>query len=497
MTSKVADRILDRFRISGAERLDRIEATWISLVEQGGRFDSQDARRLHLDLHTLKGDSRVVGFVDVNFLCHKLEDLVKVAEDQSFCVSQDLDLVVTMATQFISMLLKRSPGDSLGGIDLAGFTKEVDAVLNEIRATGDVVPLPARSPSHFRARAVSGEASQRISSAARLVFVESIAAGGRTRERMKLAWKQLRQQIEEEQWIPLERAIEHHLNGTAELAREHRKVVEVALDLPELAVHRDVAAAIDTAVLHAVRNAIGHGVETPEQRRALGKLPTGKISIRGRRFGNEIELVVEDDGAGVDFTSVSTKAIAAGLLRSTHVSERALIDVLFQPHFSVRDESDDLSGRGLGLAAVKAAIEQVGGRVELKTHPSKGTSIILRTPLGVPSVDAVCFQASRFNIIFASTQPLRPAPPTSVDPVLVLDPLAVIGIGTHPSDGVGNASKYFLVGTGKCYLTAGGLPFPVKLQRIMAKGSNDLFEVALVDGNEVLLLDIAALEAAR
>src|SRR5690606_4859984 len=117
--------IITRFRQLSLERIARVESVWNALVQ--GAEDEEAVRAASRDLHTLKGDARIVGFDEVHVLSHKLEELLAVASQVNYRVSDDFDLVVTMATQFVGMLLRKKSGGA-SGIDVEGFVRQVDDV---------------------------------------------------------------------------------------------------------------------------------------------------------------------------------------------------------------------------------------------------------------------------------------------------------------------------------------------------------------------------------
>src|SRR5690242_8626544 len=120
--------IITRFRTLSLERIGRVESVWQTLIQ--GAEDHEAVRAMSRDLHTLKGDAKIVGFEEVHVLAQKLEELLAAAGQVQYRVSEDFDLVVTMAAQFVGMLLRKKTRDA-AGIDLVGFVRQVDEVLRE------------------------------------------------------------------------------------------------------------------------------------------------------------------------------------------------------------------------------------------------------------------------------------------------------------------------------------------------------------------------------
>jgi two-component system chemotaxis sensor kinase CheA len=132
------------------------------------------------------------------------------------------------------------------------------------------------------------------------------------------------------------------------------------------------------AFVHAIRNALAHGIESPDERRAAGKAASGKLGLAVRGDAQGITLELSDDGRGVDFEKVRSKAKALGL---PHASENDLLEALFSDGFSTTDHATELSGRGVGLSALREAARGLGGIVSLHTKRGQGTTVRVRFPV--------------------------------------------------------------------------------------------------------------------
>ena len=139
---------------------------------------------------------------------------------------------------------------------------------------------------------------------------------------------------------------------------------------------------LNTALLHLCANAVDHGIEEPGERQARGKPPLGQIRVLAEEQPQALRLTVEDDGRGVDFREVRQRAVAAGLIAAdVEPSEAELTYLLFYPRFSLRDEVSGVSGRGIGLDAVKALLAEGNGRIDLAAQAGAGTTVTLQLPL--------------------------------------------------------------------------------------------------------------------
>ena len=141
---------------------------------------------------------------------------------------------------------------------------------------------------------------------------------------------------------------------------------------------------------HLLRNAITHGLETPEVRTAQGKAAMGEISLEVRQEGNEVTLVLADDGAGLDLGRIRAKATAHGLLQPGESrSDQQIAELIFTPGLSTAETVTELAGRGVGLDVVMSEVSGLGGRIELVSTPGQGTRFTIRLPLTTAVIQAV------------------------------------------------------------------------------------------------------------
>jgi two-component system chemotaxis sensor kinase CheA len=139
-------------------------------------------------------------------------------------------------------------------------------------------------------------------------------------------------------------------------------------------------------LVHLVRNAVDHGIESPEQRRAAGKPETATISIEASRIGDRFLVEVTDDGRGIDPAVVRRKASERRLVPADELSaltDEQVVDLVFAPGFSTAAEVSDISGRGIGMDVVRTVIEQIGGRVSLFSRVGTGTTVRLDMPMTI------------------------------------------------------------------------------------------------------------------
>jgi two-component system, chemotaxis family, sensor kinase CheA len=171
-----------------------------------------------------------------------------------------------------------------------------------------------------------------------------------------------------------------HLRTVRDLARTTGKQAQLVLEGEETEVDMSVVEAVSDPLVHMIRNAIDHGIESPGQRVAAGKSAMGTITLRAYHDRGEIVLQIADDGAGMRRDKIRALAVRAGL-QPDAMPDRELLDLIFQPGFSTADAVTGTSGRGVGMDVVRRNIEKVRGQIFIETTEGKGTVVSVRLPL--------------------------------------------------------------------------------------------------------------------
>ncbi|WP_066528681.1 chemotaxis protein CheA [Sphingobium sp. EP60837] len=169
-----------------------------------------------------------------------------------------------------------------------------------------------------------------------------------------------------------------------DLGRELGKRIDLVLEGGDVEMDREMVEMVVDPLTHIVRNSIDHGIETPEQRRALGKPEAGTLRLQARQSGNQIVIEISDDGRGIDTGRLVEKAVAAGKLSrdmAAKMSEAEKLDLIFQPGLSTAQAVTAISGRGVGMDVVRANVERIGGVIALYNQLGRGLRIVLRVPL--------------------------------------------------------------------------------------------------------------------
>lgn len=232
--------------------------------------------------------------------------------------------------------------------------------------------------------------------------------------------RDLREGVMRARMVPIGETFDRMRFVVRDLARERERKIHLDLIGRETEIDKFLVERLMDPLLHLVRNAVAHGLEPAEERRAGGKSPEGRLWLRAATAGETVVIEIEDDGRGIDARRVEARARDAGLLGPGEaMSEPLLLDILCAPGFSTREGTDRASGRGVGMAVVKKTIEDLGGSLAMETAAGQGTRFTLRLPLTLAITDAliVAVGGQRFAVPQTVVQEVIEVPLADIKPI--------------------------------------------------------------------------------
>ena len=432
--AKVSSDITESFLSEVSELLEDSRKDVLSL--KADPKDADTLSRLLRNLHTIKGNSRMLGHVTIEKLAHAVEDIYKGVKDGQVKNSDRLVRLVFFVADKIAectaSIRKRGTDDM--NVDLylqscdklaAGELVDIDSVAEQIRREKEEKFLNGEGEEDEDEQQVSDIQSIRIK-LSRINEIISSFDTMITREfRLKHQLDQLRV-IEEEtdnhelskirkqfesdifaletsifsvqsqvfdlRMLPINIVLRPFENTILLESMELGKSVRANIPETEAAIDKVILEQLNDILMHLVRNALDHGIETPEERKAAGKPEQGVISITCKRETKHIELTVSDDGRGIDFEKIRKKASKLYVERADEIKDmgdKELSQFLFMSGFSTKDKVTALSGRGVGLDVVWTNVEKIKGRVRLESTFGKGTSFILHFPLSLSTLQGL------------------------------------------------------------------------------------------------------------
>ena len=198
--------------------------------------------------------------------------------------------------------------------------------------------------------------------------------------------------------VPVDQLFRRFPRIVRDVGRQCGKEVELIVRGGQTDLDKSILDAIAEPLTHLVRNAVGHGIETAEERVRAGKRPQGTLRLGAYHQGNQVVIEISDDGAGIDAEKVRQRALSQGLLKpeqAARLTEAETLDLILQPGFSTAEEITELSGRGVGLDVVQSVLGRLKGTVQIETAPGRGTTFRLRLPLTLAIIRALMFRVEQ------------------------------------------------------------------------------------------------------
>lgn len=196
-----------------------------------------------------------------------------------------------------------------------------------------------------------------------------------------------------------------------DLARKQAKDVELVLRGGELEMDRRILQEMKDPLIHLVRNCIDHGIEKPEERRRRNKPPRGTVQVAiAQKNGHKVEMVIGDDGAGIDLSSIRAAAVRLGVVSDEEAGafdDKKTLPLIFESGVSTSPILTDISGRGLGLAIVREKVEALGGTIAVESRPNFGTTIRIVLPLSLSTVRGILVRADDCFVVVPTTSITR------------------------------------------------------------------------------------------
>ncbi len=232
--------------------------------------------------------------------------------------------------------------------------------------------------------------------------------------------------------IPVQNLFEKMRRLARDVGQKTHKEVKVTLEGGDTEVDKSIVDALSDPMIHLVRNAIDHGLESPKDRAEQGKLPQGNLTLRAFQRSGHLVIEVQDDGKGLDRDELIAKAIEKGLLEQDRaISTDAVYRLVFSPGFSTKSKVSDISGRGVGMDVVAKTVERFGGRIDVRSEKYKGTTMSLHFPLTLAVLDGLLVKVQEHRYVVPIRNVVRSVRPKPADISTVMDQGELLRYGSE------------------------------------------------------------------
>ncbi|MDI6911814.1 chemotaxis protein CheA [Nocardioides sp.] len=446
------DEIVQEFLVESHENLDQLDRDLVALEREPGSRDLLGS--IFRTIHTIKGTSGFLAFGSLESVTHVGENLLARLRDGKMSMTpQTTDVLLAMVDKVRELLAVIEDCGTEGDIDVTAVVERITAVLDGTAAQAAPTPIaellpdpepedepqaavePEPEPEHeheptpVAAPAKATEPAEEVSTRRNVadssirVDVELLDALMRLVGELVLTRNQIVRQAGDQDDLDLTRSaqrlnliatelqegvmktrmqpIDHLWSKLPRVVRDLGaacgKTVSLAMVGRETELDRSLLESVKDPLTHLVRNAVDHGLETPEGRVAAGKPAEGVLTLRAYHEGGQVVVEVCDDGAGIDADRIAEKALASGLRTTAQLAQMSPADILqliFLPGFSTAQAVTNVSGRGVGMDVVKTNIEAIGGTIEVESVVGRGTTCRLRIPLTLAIVPALTVECA-------------------------------------------------------------------------------------------------------
>ena len=216
--------------------------------------------------------------------------------------------------------------------------------------------------------------------------------------------------------VPVSAVFNRFPRMVRDVSKELGKDINLTIEGEETELDRTVIDEIGDPIMHLLRNSLDHGVESPDKREAKGKPRTGEVGLIARHEGNNVVIMITDDGAGIDASKIRRKAVEKGMISQSEadsLDDADAVRLIFLPGFSTAEQITDISGRGVGMDVVRSKIEALSGHVDVETHIDEGSVFKIKLPLTLAIIQAMLVRVQ---------EEMYAIPLTSIDSTINIEP---------------------------------------------------------------------------
>ena len=401
------DDLLQEFIAETRETLEALSGEIVA-------WEADPADRARLDaifrfVHTVKGSCGFLDLPRLARLSHAAEDVLAAVRSGERIPDQNLVTAVLGIVDRIGEIVEAI--DAGAGLDDSGEDLLIAALDAGAETAAPVAPQPqAGQRVANRSVRLSTDLLDRMMSGMSDMVLARNELARRMRDqsvdptieaaldRLSLTVAEMRDTVTRTRMQKVDALFSALPRMVRDTAAEVGKSVQLQIEGSDVELDREMIEMMRDPLVHIIRNSIDHGIESAEERRAAGKRDVGRLIVSARQSGNQIILEIADDGRGIDTDRLVQKLTASGQSRGrdlSALSERARLDLIFEPGLSTKDEVTAISGRGVGMDVVRANIEQIGGRIDLVNTKGRGLRILIHVPLTLSIIPAIVIGIAR------------------------------------------------------------------------------------------------------
>ncbi len=408
------EKVIAAFLAESEEGLDRTEQHLIAAEADPGDLELLD--EMFRVAHTIKGNASALDFPQLAGFAHVMEDLLEALRKHELTISRE---VISLLLRSVDALRALVPAAADGNDRLSESQQELKKAM-ATHASGQPTAthgaaltsnqessppaVPGSVPLDSRNRTLrvdiekldamlnlTGEIAIAQGRLRRMIEELDSKAGGKLLEMQREAdrlQKNLQEQIMGVRLVPVGPLFQQFSRSVRDISQSHNKLARLEIVGADVEVDTRVLEHLRDPLIHMIRNAVDHGIESPKVRHAKGKNLCGSLTLTAFHKAGNIVIQLSDDGAGFNRQRILAKARALDLLPDGEkTTDQELFNLVFKAGFTTAEEVTDLSGRGVGMDVVRRNIELLRGKIEIQSAEGQGTTITIRLPLTLAIID--------------------------------------------------------------------------------------------------------------
>ena len=426
------EELVDSFTIETEEILETVDQDLIELEHNPD--DEETLNSIFRGLHTIKGTSSFLGLDLITKLSHNAEDVLNDLRKKVLTVNSEIMDVLLDAVDFLKVLMDDVRNKELVDRDIVPLVTQLmafrgdsspDNQSNENKGVSkskeqkknkDIVK---KNSSKSVVDATIRVDVERLDSLMNLVselvlrrnslmqitnkldkeaedseYMEELTS---TAGHISYLTTELQFSVMQTRMLPIGKVFNKFSRIVRDLSRDFNKKIELTIEGAETELDKSLIEEINDPLVHLIRNAVDHGIETPEKRIAAGKDEVGKVKLYATQEGNNIIIGIEDDGNGLDANKLKAAAVKKGVItkaEAERMTEKEAFNIIFAPGFSTAEKVTNVSGRGVGMDVVKTNIAKLNGMIDIQSVLGEGTKIVIKLPLTLAIIQGLLVEVN-------------------------------------------------------------------------------------------------------
>lgn len=371
--------------------------------------------------HTLKGMAATMGYQKITTLAHQMEDVLDKLRKQEVKVNTEISDTLFKCLDILDQLLQEVITNQDRNVDLTNIIERLKVALTieqEILSITEKESVPQATPTTAAAESAAtavtekkktqsvriniqhldklmnlvGELVINKARLAQIVTAYKIAEFSEAFTQLERVTSNLQEEVLKTRMIPVAHIFERFPRVVRDLAKLKNKDINFEMYGLDIELDRIIIDEINEPLIHLIRNAVDHGIESPQDRTALGKPAHGQVKLSAKREKGYVKIELSDDGKGMDPKDIVQKAVEKGIVleeKAKQMDDNEKLMLICDPRFSTAKEITDISGRGVGMDVVKTKVEAFNGSLTIETKKGAGTNFILKLPITLAIIQAL------------------------------------------------------------------------------------------------------------